>query len=205
MALLNTVYLTLAYLFGGLLILSFIVGEIVEWVGDGIEFLGDIAEWLVELLPWVDSVELTGDLQWGHGSDSVAVSRGALSFLTVFGGLGHFSLNVLHMGIFSLGVALVGGLVAGFVTFHVIRLIFPSTSLSLLESGYVNRVGTVTVAIDPGKKGQISVTTDGGLESLTATSRSSQTIPRYTRVVVVSMQGGVALVEEATDKQILTH
>ena len=116
------------------LILSFLVGDLLEVVG----------------------IELGGNLDTGHDF-GVFDTRVISVFLTAFGGFGLIGAALGHGAAGSWMFGLLGGVVFGLAVYYLGKFIFiQQASSTVFPEDIIGRTAQVTVAIKPNQLGQIS-------------------------------------------------
>ena len=194
---LETVYLVSTIFFGGILIVSFVLGEIFEGVGEVVESAGNVVEGWIEAFTGFD-IELTGDIAIGGGFGLV---QSLLVFFTFSSGGGYLALTRWDTSEgWSVVIGLLFGIAGGGIALATFQwLAAQEATGARAPNAYVGLSGIVTIGIRLGKFGAISVTGPMGVESLTA--QAEESILTGTPVRIVSMQAGVAHVEPQQSHQ----
>lgn len=121
-----------------------------------------------------------------------------MAFLTWFGGAGYI-LRVYAgvLGVLSVAVATLAGLVGGAVIFFfLVRVLLPGQRfLNPDDYRMEGTVATVTMPIEPGQTGEIVYTQGGTRHSDGARSSDGKPIEHGTEVVIVRYERGIAYVE----------
>ncbi|WP_147821280.1 NfeD family protein [Salidesulfovibrio onnuriiensis] len=157
----------------------------------GVDFAGD---------DMLDADFESGD--GGDGFDPDASLRfislhGLTSFLMMFGLVGYALYRQSQVGA---AYSLIGGTVAGFVSFWVIAKIFKliaglQSSGTLEISTTLGCEGQVYLTIPPNDTGQVTVQVDNRLREFSAASETNEEIKTGTRIQVVRISGNILIVK----------
>jgi len=187
---------------GGLLVLSLLAGtgdhDVDVDASAGADFHGDADVSGADV--HVDGAHgdlLHTDLAHAHGASAWSLStwisiRFAVFFLAVFGAIG---VVMTHMTSSSprlvLALALGGGAVVGQAVHHLFRLIRKTSGDSAPQvTDYVNKLGRVTINIEPPQVGEVALQVRGMERHVPATARRPFIIGD--EVVVVAYRAGLA-------------
>lgn len=198
---------------GGLIVLTFIVGEMIDFGEDAfhavegaVHGLGSIGDRLDGLLHGAEGAAAIdhGDislpdanhegLQQGPG---IFGCRTVLMFICGFGAGGNIGIALGLSDFWSLGPAFgVGFLLGGVMWFTMRQLYAAQGSSSIKDSDYLNVVGRVIIPIPAEGRGQVALDVMGQRMNMPATSTDKTPIPANAEVYVVSKEGGVLTVEK---------
>ena len=139
----------------------------------------------------------------GHGHDardgvSPLNLQTLTAFVTFFGGVGYLLTETAGVGpALALIGATAGGLAGGAVIFLFLARILVAGQRFVAPEGsrLDGTVATVSLAIRPGRTGEIIFSRDGARRSEGARSATGEAIPAGTEVVVVRYERGIAFVE----------
>ncbi len=202
---LTTIYWACAVLGVGILLFSSLSGA--QGGGDG---AADVDPGGVDA-----DVGHTGDASgadFHHGGGLSTLStwlslRFVFFFVAVFGSLGVILSNLSELEErWTLGIALVGGVVVGQTVHQVFRRLRRSEGNSAPEAeDYLNQVGQVTVAIRPPQQGEVAIDVRGGQRFVPAMSRHADIgFTVGDEVVVLGYRHGVAEVVSHKEAQFLS-
>lgn len=117
-----------------------------------------------------------------------------LAFLVIFGAVG-LALQGGLGGVIALIVAVLAGIVAGWLAFVFIARFLLRGETYLSDEPIVGTVGAISIPIGPGRVGEIIYTRHGVRRSDGARSIDGQPITTGEQVVIVSYDNGLATVE----------
>ncbi len=123
--------------------------------------------------------------------------HGLTSFLMMFGLVGYALYRQSQVGA---AFSLIGGTMAGFVSFWVIAKIFKLIA-SLQSSGTMNISktigceGQVYLTIPPNDTGQVTIQVDNRLREFSASAEDNEEIKTGTRIQVVRISGNILIVK----------
>ena len=195
------VYLFLMFGGGLFLIISFLLGEISDFLGDiggGIlEGLDNVFESIgLDLVPEVDvgDVGVEGEFPGPFSIRSIA------AFITFFGASGNLSriLGIRQESVFiaSVGAGLVGGLIVWGFTY----LIAAQAGSSMPQkSDYIGQIGRVVLPITAEKRGIVSLEIRGQHKEKPARTETGEGFSKGDQVRVVKRIGGVLYVASVVD------
>ncbi|MFH1419852.1 MAG: hypothetical protein ABII12_16380 [Planctomycetota bacterium] len=129
-------------------------------------------------------------------------------FLATFGVLGVVLTHMTAVGAYAtLGVSVVGGIVAGQCVHRLFRRIRRASGNSALRTAdYVNQVARVTIPVSHTIKGEIALTVLGGQQYIPATSKhADDAFQAGEEVGVLAYGGGVAKVVSRKEFEFLNH
>jgi hypothetical protein len=135
----------------------------------------------------------TGD----HGFGGLVNVSSILAFITWFGGVGYLARNGLGWPVFfSLGLALAGGLAAGWIVLWFIRKVLrsPDDTLDPKDFERVGVLARVTSSIRSGGVGEIVWEQRGTRMVTSARSASADPIGRGAEVLILRVERGMAVV-----------
>ncbi|MCL5411560.1 MAG: NfeD family protein [Patescibacteria group bacterium] len=189
----ENVYLWLMGIFGGLYVLSLILGEFVhifEGVDVGFHHVIDVFSGHPEIT--APEHPDTADFQ---RSNPLSL-RSLIAFLAFFGTIGYLSLTNGATVLLSLILSTLVGLTGAWVSWKLlVFLIRQSGSSAPSRDDYLARSAYVSTPIPHDGTGTVHLIVRGKLEVLPARTRNSKEIPRGTTVVVNEWEGGVLTVE----------
>ncbi len=176
----------IAALFGtGLLLISFIVGEVLEGVSG---FFSDAIEGLADALHF--DFDATPDIAGVAGGPHALNGPTIFAFTTLFGWGGILARSFGLGALGSSAVGLMSGLAAAVLIYGFYRLLYNQQSDSSYQiSDLIGRAGECTVNIVPGSMGQVHVLFKGSGRYVTA--RSAQTINAGETVVIKKATGNI--------------
>jgi membrane protein implicated in regulation of membrane protease activity len=197
---------------GGFFLISFILGELVDFGGEALDGLGNFAGGIFEgiggalggLFEGADAVDVDVPLPDVGGVDfDVDAGPGPFTFRTItmfLSGFGAGGLVGTGMGLsepFTLIPAFGFGIVAGVVTWQFLRFFYrEQASTSIQPTDYIGLIGRVTVSIPEGRLGQVALEVKLQKRNMPARSEDGSPIPTQTQVQVVSMEGGTLVVKK---------
>lgn len=166
-----------------MLVLTWFIGELFDLGHDLTGFFGG---------------DHAGDVSDGpDGGPSPFSSRVIFTFMTAFGGGGAVASMYGLPVIACVGVGTLLGVVMGGATYAFARILYGQQASSGFDVGsLVGQPARVTVAIAPGKSGQVVVSAGGGSSTLLARTRDGVALPEGEMVRVVQVQGDVLYVEK---------
>ena len=138
----------------------------------------------------------------GQGGPSPFNLTSILTFLTVFGGVGFVLQSAgLFGGVLILLLALSAGSLVAWLLFLALVKIFLKGEQVMDESQYdmTGMIGHVSVAIPDTGVGEIKYVLQDTVRSIGARSASGVKIPKGDKIVVRSIQKGIAIVQDFDD------
>lgn len=189
-------------------LVTFILGELLDFGGDALDGLEDAAGGLLDGLggifegaegaaggidvPEVGEVDLAADA--GPGPFSL---RAIAMFLSGFGAGGLVGTGMNLPEAWTLVPAFGFGLVAGVATWQFLRFFFrEQATTSIQPADYVGLMGRVTVSIPADRLGLVALEVKLQRKNMPARSADSTPIPAQTHVQVVGIEGGTLVVEK---------
>ncbi len=184
------VYSVIFFIGGAPLILSLILGDLLDFADGFVDSIDSALEGIgIDLIPEGD---LGGSGKSGFGTMSL------MAFLTLFGGVGLLSVVSFHTSVLgSVFLALLSGVVAAVVTARFIAIMYRmQASGHLTEDDYIGSVGSVSVIIPANGVGRVSFSVKKQVVRLPARSEDGSEIKAGMIVEIVQKEGSIAVVKE---------
>lgn len=173
----ETVYLLLALISGGILLLILLLGTVFDVIDEGLEALG------ADLFP---------DGGFSKGYFSV---KAILAFFAMTGAVGYMLTQYGMGGITTFISAIIAGTIIGVVVGTVMKSMTKiNASSHLIDADFTGVSGRVTAGIPEGSFGEVTTTVRGQTMYLSAKSEDGNSIRYGTAVEVVRKEGNVAVV-----------
>ena len=200
----QTAFLLVMLIAGGLLILMFLLQQIAEILDHVIQGPLSFLDNLVSSLHGGDA-DVTIDVSHDTDVDVHPLSvRTVLGFLTFFGATGYLLTSIQLSMLIVVPIALVIGWVGGWLIWKFTRWVFSQSSSShISDTDYLGREGSVLLSIPPDRFGEVSVNIRGFVVSGPARSASLQEIPKGANVVITAKEGGIFTVTPVSEKLYL--
>lgn len=195
----QTAFLLIMFIAGGLLLLMFVLQQIAEIIDHIIQgplsmldnFLSSMTGGHIDIMPSDASIDLN--------INPISI-RTILGFLTFFGGAGYlFNLSGIPTFIAVIIAILCGWLGGWLIWKFTWWVISQSGSSHVRETEYIGRDGSVMVDIHPNRLGEIRVVIRGYVVTGPARSHSQKSIPAGAAIVITGKEGGVFIVEPETE------
>lgn len=205
---LTCLYFFCAFVSGGYIVFSFVVGELVDFGGDithafeGIahDFSGSLGHALDGIFHSGDAAhaDLSHDVHdSGHTSPSPFSLRTIAMFMFGFGGGGLVGKGFSLPDILSLIPAFGTGLVLGFVMWNFMKWLYNAEgTTSIQDPDFVGLIARVSVSIPADGRGAVAINVKGQRMNFPAISDDKTAIPQNTEISVVSKEGGVVIVRK---------
>lgn len=202
-------YMSLLIMGGGYIVITFIVGELVD-LGEGIghaiegvsdsalEALGGLGDVLEGILGGTEVGEI-GEIGLDHEIEgpSPLSLRTIAMFAVGFGAGGLIGQGLGLSDPLTLVPASGVALAASTMMWLSLRFLYgEQRSTSIRWADYVGLVGRVTIAIPEGRPGQVALVVKGQRMNVPARSENGSAIPRQIEVEVLSREGAMVIVRE---------
>ncbi len=163
-------------------IVSFALGELFEGMESLLEGIFNIGDFL----------DLGDSVDGGHPG----LFRSLVVFVTGFGAGGWAATTQGMSAIASTLAGAVTGLLCGAVSLALLIFVAKQQGSSVIAPGsMVGAAGTLTIGIPQGGAGQAVLSVAGARVTTSARSANGEALASHTRVRVVAVEGGVAVVE----------
>jgi hypothetical protein len=176
------VFLAIFLVGAGFSVVSFVLGELFHGMESLLEGLFNIGDFL--------------DLGEGGEGTNPGLFRSLVVFVTGFGAGGWAATTQGMGGLASTLVGGVSGLICGGVTLALLVFVAKQQGSSVMApSAMVGKAGSLIIGIPPGGAGQAVLSVAGARITTSARSATGEALAPNTRVRVVAVEGGVAVVE----------
>jgi membrane-bound ClpP family serine protease len=168
---------------GGMLIVSFLVGELFEFAHDLGDSLGDALGGVLDSIGLHLPQSLDGD-----GGASPFSSRVVFAFVTAFGGMGTILTYYGVSDVVTILLSLVAGFAGGAVVWLFAYVFFrKSVTTQYKDADLIGAPGRVTMAIPgAGQLGEVSITVNESSTTWFAVSADGEPIAAETPVTVIA-------------------